>query len=186
MQIENNLTLLSSILKSGRYILFSSDGVWGLSCNALHHVAVHQLIEKSRKTGDFIAEFLVSDLEMLKKFTVNLHPRIETLLVYHERPLRIKCESDVVLKEGIKNQQESFFRIVKDKACRILINEVNHPIFTVSFLSQDGITQLHRNDIKVDLFADVDFIASEPETENSYVPLVKVDFDEDGIIDILK
>jgi L-threonylcarbamoyladenylate synthase len=184
MQIENNLTLLSSILKSGRYILFSSDGVWGLSCNALEPKAVHQLLEKSEKKGKFIAEFLVSDLQMLKKFTSELHPRVETLLVYHERPIRIKCKSDDLLKKGL-NGHDSYFRIVKDKACRILINEVNHPIFTVSFLNKEDGSQLKKHEIKIDDLNNLDFIASAPENNFPQVPLVKIGFDDDGMIEIL-
>lgn len=185
MQVENNLTLLSSILTSGRYILFASDGVWGLSCNALDDKAVHELIKKSHETSKYIAEFLVSDLEMLKKYTNNLHPRIETLLVYHERPLRLKCEAKVILKKGLSSKEEFFFRIVKEEACQTLINEVNHPLFSVSFLSNDGVNQLSKDEIKVELFKNVDFIASGVANDISFVPLVKVDFDKDGIIDIL-
>jgi len=185
MQIENNLTLLTSILNRGHLILFPADGVWGVSCNAIDSKSVSNLVHQGSKAGRFIAEILVSDLEMLKKYSLNLHPRMETLLVYHERPIRVKCSSIPLIASGL-NGYDSYFRIVKDKACRILINEVGHPIFTISFLEKDTSTQIPLKGIKTENFENLKFIARNQDTsEDPIVPLVKVSFDEEGFIEVL-
>lgn len=186
MQIENNLTLINSILTNGNSILLSADGVWGISCNALEPSSVKRLLDQATKTGTFIAEVLVSDLEMLKKYTTDLHPRMETLLLYHERPIRIKCKQDKVIKSGL-NGNASYFRIVKDTPCRILINEFRHPILMISFLQEDKRTQVPKNEIRLDNFKNLQFIASKIEESNDKVPpMIKVSFNEEGLIQVLE
>ncbi|GLR16221.1 Sua5/YciO/YrdC/YwlC family protein [Portibacter lacus] len=187
MQIEDNLTLITSILENGDSILFQADGIWGVSCNALNSDASLRILEQAKFSGSHLVEILVSDLDMLKKYTASLHPRIETLLVYHERPIRLKCKAAKSLS-SLPDHYDIFFRVVKDKACRILIKEVNNPLLFVSFLENDRLTHAPLHKIRTNNFKNVEFIASERllEDEYEYTPIIKISFDNEGLIDVLK
>lgn len=180
MQIENNLTLLTSILKSGDTIVIPSDGVWGLCCDARDDKAVARINAKIQRQADYFEEIIVANLQMLKEYAFNLHPRVETLLVHHERPVRIKCRQELIKKDHL------YMRIVKDKVSQILLSEINFPLYFVSFFDKENCRHLSLNEIRTQDHERISFIASQTENiEYTPSPLLKLEFDEEGMITIL-
>ena len=122
-----------NILRSGGTILFPSDTIWGIGCDATNNVAVDKILKLKNRTKDQGLVSLVSSVEMLKKYVVHVHPRIETLLLYHTRPVTVVYnESHHIASHALSKNGSVAIRVVQDAFCRELIEQFGKPIIATS------------------------------------------------------
>ena len=120
-------------LQRGGNILFPTDTVWGIGCNACDETAVRkvQKIKQRDNAKPFIV--LVDSMEMLKKYVVHVQPRIETLLHYHRRPITVIYEQAKHLAQSVLATDGSVaIRITQDEACKKLIQSFGKPIIATA------------------------------------------------------
>lgn len=124
--------LLATLRNSG-LILLPTDTVWSIGSDATDPVAVHRLLRLYRSVAaPQPLEVLVDSISMLKKHVNRLHPRLETLLVYHRRPLSVRVSDWHSLPEPILSQEHALvFRVVRDEYSRQMIGRLGHPLLTM-------------------------------------------------------
>ena len=129
-KIEEILTVLNN---SG-VILLPTDTIWGLSADISNDLAIEKIItiKKRKPEKGFIC--LVDSLEMLKLYVGKLHPRVETLLHYHNRPLTVIYDAPIlpVSPHVCAPDGSIAFRIVQDHFCANLIKLFGKPIVSTS------------------------------------------------------
>jgi L-threonylcarbamoyladenylate synthase len=122
-----------TVLKQGGTILYPTDTIWGIGCDATNEAAVEKinnLKNRKNKNGYIL---LVDSLETLKNYVAHVHPRIETLLHFHERPLTVIYDEGVGLASSVLGKDGSVaIRIVKDAFCRELIRQFGKPLVKAS------------------------------------------------------
>lgn len=129
---------LSSLRTSG-LVLFPTDTVWSIGADAEDPVAILRLLRLYQLVATpHPVEILVDSLEMLKRYVPTLHPKLETLLVYHVQPLAIQVQHPDRLPVQLREAQVPIaFRLVRDHYCRQLIRTFGHPIASI-FATFDG------------------------------------------------
>ena len=116
-------------LENGGIILYPTDTIWAIGCDATNEEAVSRVL--TLKQWDYSEPFvlLVSSIEMLKNYVERIHPRVETLLLFHERPLTIIYDQAKQLpKNALANDGSVALRVTKDKFCYSLIENFGKPI----------------------------------------------------------
>ena len=128
----DNFKNIIKLLSEGKVILYPTDTIWGLGCDAHNLDAINTIyqIKNRDKNKPFI--ILVSDIEMLKNYVKQIHPRIETLLEYHKRPLTIIYPKGKNLPDILMMNGNIAIRIVKDIVIEQLIREFGRPIVSSS------------------------------------------------------
>ncbi len=156
------------ILKNEGVILFPTDTVWSLGCDATDLDAINRLLHLKSSKDPLHYEILVDSVERLKSAIRHLHPRLETLLLYHQRPLSVMIEKRD-LSPGYFPLNHPFltFRIVKDDYCENLIRAFDKPLLTTAAATGDNNIPTSFSAIQHDLAKRVDYI-------------VKRRMDEDG------
>ena len=77
-------------------------------------------------------------MRMLKQYVRRLHPRLETLLAFHNRPLTLITEIGYGLPESTANHKGLVaVRLVRDGYCQALIRSLQRPIASI-FAQPDG------------------------------------------------
>lgn len=113
--------------------LIPTDTLWCL-CWPMSKVAAIQRViaSKSLKPEDpFI--FLMSDLDMLKHYVSRLHPRVETLLSLHRRPLSIVYPEIQNVPEDYYPYRDALaFRVVGGHPIREIIHELREPLVCIN------------------------------------------------------
>ena len=120
-------------LQTGGLILYPTDTVWSIGCDATDPVAIERIcnLRGHRSTEDF--EVLVSSLNMLREYAGFLHPKLETLLAYHVRPLTLLLNGPHILSTRLAGPRNAIaFRLVQDDFCRTLITEYDAPLIATS------------------------------------------------------
>ncbi|MDZ4678949.1 MAG: Sua5/YciO/YrdC/YwlC family protein [Saprospiraceae bacterium] len=119
---------LAAIENNG-LVLCPTDTLWSIACDATDPVAVLRLLRLKPNAYANSFEILVDSIEMLRQYVEHLHPRVETLLSYHIRPLTVVFDKARNLPEKIQNPDGSVaVRIAQDEFCRDLIGNLKHPL----------------------------------------------------------
>lgn len=125
-------------LESGGLILFPTDTLWSIGCSIEHPAAIRRLLQLTRLPDATYTELLVGSLEALKHFTAHLHPRLETLLYFHQRPLTVVAPGADHLPEEVLHPDGSVaLRIVQDSFCTGLLQAFGGPILSV-YAAKEG------------------------------------------------
>jgi L-threonylcarbamoyladenylate synthase len=124
-----NVEPILEILKNGGLILFPTDTVWGIGCDAANEAAVCRLQHLKQPNNPQPLVLLVDSVSMLRRYVPYIHPRVDTLVMYHARPLTMIYESAVNLPANLKAPDGSVaIRIVRDEFCQELIRQFGKPI----------------------------------------------------------
>ena len=129
---------LSSLRNSG-LVLFPTDTLWSIGTDATDPVSILRLLRLYQSVSTpHPVEILVDSLEMLKYYAPGLHPKLETLLLYHVHPLSIQVEYVQHLPVQLKEANVPIaFRLVKDTYCQQLIGALGSPVASI-FATFDG------------------------------------------------
>ena len=129
---EKFLEILNA-LRQGDVILYPTDTIWGIGCDATNETAVNRISEIKNRQPEKGYVILVDSLKMLKQYVGEIHPRVETLLAYHSRPLTIIYDESFALASNVLAPDGSVgIRITQDPFCRELIKQLGKPIVSTS------------------------------------------------------
>lgn len=118
-------------LESGGIVLFPTDTLWSLGCDAFNPAAIRRLLYLTHMNDASGAEVLTHSLDAAKEIVEHLHPRLETLLHFHQRPLTILVDRARRLPaEATGPDGEVAIRIVHDPFVRSLLQSFGRPVFS--------------------------------------------------------
>lgn len=179
---------LSSLRNNG-LVLLPTDTLWSIGTDARDPVAVLRLLRLYQAVlSPQPVEILVDSLEMLKHYAPGLHPKLETLLVYHTHPLSMQLQHVQHLPVQLKEAGIPIvFRIVKAPYCQQLIGALGGPIASI-FATFDG-EQLpvHFGNINSDVITAADLVIGlDVPIENSGQPSVMIRMTPDDELEFLR
>ena len=177
-QIENAVELLNQ----DAVILYPTDTVWGLGCafDGVKGYEKLRLIKDRDPKQSFI--LLVSSLDQLKEYVTYIHPRIETLLDYHKRPLTLIYDQHQNIPAHCLAPDGSVaIRIASDKFCQTLTRKLGKPITSTSANIKGQPTPQHFGEIQSDIFSGADYVFDYRRSKNfSGNPSVVAGFNKKG------
>jgi L-threonylcarbamoyladenylate synthase len=120
-------------LKDGGVILYPTDTVWGLGCDATNSKAVEKIFRiKSRKDSKSLI-ILVDSVSMLERYVMEIPSIALELIEVSDSPLTIIYPDAKNLAEGIPAEDGSVgIRICSDMFCAKLIGSCRKPIVSTS------------------------------------------------------
>lgn len=128
-EIEN----LVDCLKKGGVILYPTDTIWGLGSDMYSKTAVDKIYSIKNRPRDKPLILLVSSIEMLKDYVPLIHPRLETLLTYFDKPLTVIYDHVIGIPSYLRAENGSAaIRIVRDPYCMAFIEKLGHPVTSTS------------------------------------------------------
>ncbi len=161
MLIFDEMTKIVSVLEEGGIIIFPSDTGWSLGCDALNENAVQTICHLKGKNMENPWIILVSDIEMLKKYAVEIHPRIESLIYYHEKPLTVIYKNVPGFPSIIYGDKKSLgIRVVRDKYCEEFIKAYGKPVICTSVKNPGEETPVNFQKINPELLQKADFVSN--------------------------
>lgn len=154
--MEEEITLSLKILQDGGVILYPTDTIWGLGCDATNPDAIQKIYNiKQRKESKALIT-LVSDKKMLKKLTDSV-PDTDitsdpTTVIYQN----IEGLSDNLLAED----GTAAIRIVQDNFCKKLIEIFGKAIVSTSANISGTKSPKQFSDITDDIINNADYIVN--------------------------
>ncbi len=155
-------------LQQGGILLYPTDTIWSIGCDATNARAIDKAYLIKQKTNAKGIEILVNSLQMLRDYVVHLHPKLETLLVYHTRPLTVVFDKPRNLPaNAIAPDGTVAIRVVQDEFCRSLITELGKPLLASFASMHEGMFPLNFGAISSEIIEQVDFVVKYRQNEKS-------------------
>lgn len=120
------------LLEQGKVILYPTDTIWGIGCDATNHKAVEKIFEiKDRSKGKSLI-VLVDSIEMLKDYVKNFPPIAPDIIKAAKNPLSVIYSESKGLAKNVSADSTICIRVVDNEFCKALIHKLGRPITSTS------------------------------------------------------
>jgi L-threonylcarbamoyladenylate synthase len=132
-EMEDDLTRALEILRGGGTILYPTDTIWGIGCDATSDEAVRKVfaIKKREDTRQML--ILMDDPLNIGSYVKNVPDLAYSLIESAQRPLSIIFQGAVNLAPSLISADTTIgIRVVRDGFCRELIRRHGRPVVSTS------------------------------------------------------
>lgn len=187
MQFSDEIPKIINTLKSGGTIIYPTDTIWGIGCDPFNESAVGNLFYLKKRPRNKPILLLVDSIEMLKQY-VSIHPRVETLLVYHKQPLTLIYKADKRIPDFLTTADHTIgIRVVLDDFCQEVIKSFGKPISSTSANFAGNPFPANFEDIDVNFLNVADYVVNYRQNEPCKgSPSVIATFDREGELSFLR
>lgn len=120
-------------LKNGKTILYPSDTIWGLGCDATNEEACKRILEIKQRPENKSFILLVDSFQMIEKYIPEFPSVCYDLVDLSERPLTIVYPNATGLAPTVLAEDGSVgIRLTKDPICLALIRSIRKPLVSTS------------------------------------------------------
>ncbi|OUR92255.1 threonylcarbamoyl-AMP synthase [Flavobacteriales bacterium 34_180_T64] len=174
-------------LKSGGIILYPTDTVWGIGCDATNIDAVKKIYQLKQREETKSMICLVVDDRMLKKH-VEIVPQVALDIIdLTENPTTIIYENPKGLAENlISNDNTIAIRIPDDEFCFQLLRKFNSPIVSTSANIGGQPTPNSFKEIPQEILKGVDYIVNLHQDKKTQKPSSIIKLNTDGLVKIIR
>lgn len=121
------------VLKSGGIILYPTDTIWGIGCDATNPEAVNKIYQLKGRSKDKSLIILLENENKLMGYVQEIPEVAYQLIEYTEKPLTIVYEGAKNLASNLVAEDGSIgIRIVRHRFCEQLIQRFRKPIVSTS------------------------------------------------------
>jgi L-threonylcarbamoyladenylate synthase len=125
----DNLYAVRDILNQNKMVICPAYNEWSVICDPLMVEKFEAFNQKGPCILDFPIVLLVNNFVQLKHFIKSVHPRIETLLLYHDRPVNVIYKAKKWVPLHLCNKENKILiRITKNENLRDLIAMRKRPL----------------------------------------------------------
>lgn len=191
---KNSFSEALEVLRNGGVILYPTDTVWGLGCDATNPEAVARIYEIKKRSDSKSLVLLASDLDMVARYIREIPDMAIQLVEVNDKPMTIIYPGALTGQEcrglahnTVAQDGSVGIRIPVVDFCRDLVHRFGRPIVSTSANISGEPTPRKFADIPQQIKDAVDFIV-DPSLERSSTGLassiIKVGLD--GTIDIIR
>lgn len=154
----SEISITNQYLKEGKTILYPTDTVWGLGCDANNFDAVAKVYQLKNRAESKSLIVLVSSVTMLKKH-VSVPKKAIEILKSSKKPTTIIYKNPKWFATNtIAKDNTIAIRIVQDDFCRKLIKRFGKPIVSTSANVSGQATPKSFKEISQPILQGVDYI----------------------------
>jgi L-threonylcarbamoyladenylate synthase len=132
-EFEKDIEPCLKVLKEGGIILYPTDTIWGIGCDAKNENAVRKIYQLKKRSESKAMIVLLADQRDLLQYVATLDLGVFDYLDTVTRPTTIVYDGAIHLAENLVHSDGSAaIRIVKDEFCRDLVLRFRKPIVSTS------------------------------------------------------
>lgn len=130
---ENVIKRAVDVLKSGGTILYPSDTIWGIGCDATSKKAINRVLSIKQRAERKNLIILVSSFDEVAKYVKSVPDVVADLFESFNRPLTVVYPDAINLPENLIADDGSIgIRVVRNELCELIINNLGNPIVSTS------------------------------------------------------
>lgn len=149
------------ILKNGGTILYPTDTIWGIGCDATNIEAINKIFEIKKRDKNKSMIILVESEKRLQDL-VDVPEMAWEIIDLSEKPVTIVYDSPRGLPKELLAEDGSIgIRLVKDDFCKKLISKLNRPLVSTSANFSGEKSPLKFADINPEIIDLVNFAVEE-------------------------
>ncbi len=120
-------------VKAGGLILYPTDTVWGIGCDATDAKAIDRIYKLKQRDDSKSLIILVAEGRAILKYVAAPNPAIFDILQNSDRPTTVIYDNALGLPDNLVNEDGSIaIRVVKEPFCKALIKRLGKPVVSTS------------------------------------------------------
>ena len=155
----NDVEKALEVLHNGGIILYPTDTIWGIGCDATNALAAEKIIELKNRPVQKSFVVLVADEKDILQYTASPDLAVFDYLETLTKPATVIYQHALGLAENILAADGSVaIRICKDEFCKHLIKRFRKPIVSTSANTSGNISPANFSQIEERIKESVDYI----------------------------
>lgn len=156
---EQDVVNAIEVMRKGGLILYPTDTIWGIGCDATNADAIARAFELKKRVDSKTMIILVGDETDIMKYVAAPDPSVFNFLEHQSRPVTVVFDGALGLAENLIASDGSIaIRIVRDEFCRHLVKRFGKPIVSTSANLSGSPSPLKFSDISEEIRNGVDYI----------------------------
>ena len=156
-EFEEEVERTVSFLKAGKTILYPTDTIWGVGCDATNSKACDRIYELKHRPEHKSLIVLVDSAERLKDYVVDVPAIAYDLIAHASKPLSIVFAQSKNLAKNVSADKSVCIRVVANAFCQEVIRRLGKPITSTSANLSGQPTAMIYNDICEEIRNSVDY-----------------------------
>jgi L-threonylcarbamoyladenylate synthase len=182
MNFEDDLKSALSTLKAGGVILYPTDTIWGIGCDATNAEAVAKVYKIKQRSDSKSLILLIDNVNRIKQYVLTVPEIAYELIDVTDTPLTIIYPGGKNLPQNLLAEDGSIgIRVCTDDFCRNLIFRFRKPIVSTSANISGQSSPADFNDISKELISSVDYVVNYKQDDvEKHKPssIIKIETDE--------
>ena len=176
------------VLRAGGVILYPTDTVWGLGCDATNAKAVSRVYEIKQRAENKSLIILVNSVAMLERYVENPPEVAIEMAELSEKPLTVVYDRGRSLAEGVASSDGSVgVRVCTEPFCDALIDALRKPLVSTSANISGSNSPAIFDEISEEVKAAVDYVCLWRQDDRSRAtPSSVIKVSGNGIVKILR
>ena len=175
------------VLSKGGLILYPTDTVWGIGCDATNELAVKKVYALKQREDSKALICLVGNDAMLERHVEQVPEVAYDILDLATKPTTIVYDNPIGLaKNAIAKDNTLAIRVASDKFCQYLINKFKRPIISTSANIAGEPTPKGFSEISKPILKGVDYIVNLQHDKKNGPPSSIIKLSNDGTVKVIR
>lgn len=149
------------VLRNGGIILYPTDTIWGIGCDATNEKAVEKIFQIKQRNDSKSLIILIDTINKLSRYVKEIPEIADELIECAENPLTIIYPEGINLAKNVLADDKSVgIRIVKHPFCEALIRKFGKPIVSTSANISGELAPKEFHQIPESILSKVDFVVN--------------------------
>lgn len=158
---NQEISLMAKLLEQAKTILYPTDTVWGIGCDATNEQAVSKIYQIKQRAESKSLIILVDSVKMLQNYVQTIPAKALEFLESSTRPTTIIYKNPQNLAKNVIASDDTIaIRIVQDGFCKELIQKFGKPIVSTSANVSGEATPNSFSEISRTILESVDYIVN--------------------------
>lgn len=168
ISFQNDIDQCLNALNNGGLILYPTDTIWGIGCDATNEAAVEKIYQLKKRPPAKSLIILLADERDLLQYVANPDLRVFDYLQTTQKPTTMIYEGAIGLAGNLIPEDGTIaIRLVNDPFCRHLVKRFRKPLVSTSAnISGEAAPQFFK-DIPEEIKTSVDYIVRHRQNDES-------------------
>jgi len=188
MDFTHDIERCLQVLKQGGLILYPTDTVWGIGCDATNSEAVQKIFVLKQRPEKKAMIILLADPRDILKYVTQPDPRIFNYLETVQKPTTVIYEGAIGMAENLIPPEGTIaIRLVRDTFCRQLIKRFRKPIVSTSANISGEPAPRYFDEITEEIKTEVDYaVHYRQQDKTQHEPSAVVKWNRDGTATVIR
>ena len=177
----------NKVLEDGGLILYPTDTVWGIGCDATNPEAVKKVYALKKREDSKALICLVANQAMLERHVKEVPDVAYDIMDLATKPTTIVFDEPMGIASNLVAEDNTLaIRVASDKFCQYLINKFRKPIVSTSANISGHPTPKQFKDIDEEILKGVDYVVNLQNENKNPSPSSIIKLSNDGKVKVIR
>lgn len=188
MEFENDIESCLAVLRVGGLILYPTDTVWGIGCDATNAAAVSKVYGLKRRVASKSLIVLMADERDVLKYTSQPDLRVFDFLQTVSKPTTVVYEGAIGFADNLVSEDGTVaIRLVEEDFCRHLIKRFRKPLVSTSANVSEDVSPSFFSEVDKRIVDGVDYVVQYRRNDETIrEPSAIVRWNGDGSVTVIR